>query len=115
MSMARGSWLMRSLVDDGVGGALPVERVEAFFGQAEKVGSIDLKMMRMAHRIVDALGDEFAAGVLAQGRVGGADETALAGNRLDNALPLELGVGLGDGVAVDAELLGERTDRGERV
>src|SRR5262245_57561336 len=44
-----------------------------------------------------------------------ADETALAGDGLDDALALELGVGLGDGIAIDAQLFGERPDRRQRV
>ncbi len=37
----------------------------------------------------------------------------LAGDGLDDALVFELGVGLGDGVAIDAEVLGERPDAGK--
>ena len=71
--------------------------------------------MRLDDGVVDLLGNELLPDFFLVGRVVRADEAALAGDRLDDALALELGVGLGDRVAIDAQLFGERPDRGQRV
>src|SRR5512138_470326 len=67
--------------------------------------------MRLHHRFVDFSGEKLSAHFSLVGRVVDPQEAALAGDRLDHALALEFRVSLRDGVAVDAQLLGERTDR----
>jgi hypothetical protein len=45
----------------------------------------------------------------------GADETAFPGECFNHALTLELGVGFGDGIAIDAEFFRQGTDRRQRL
>ena len=92
------------------------QRVESFVGELEEFRLADLQVVRVDDDVVDHLGEQLAADVLAEGRgVLLADEAALAGDGLDDALVLELGVGLGDGVAVDAQVFGQRADAGQRL
>src|SRR5262245_30178985 len=72
-------------------------------------------MMRLDDGGVDVVLEHLETRVLAIRRAAVLHETALAGVGLDDALALELGVGLRDRVAVDAERLGERTDTGKAV
>ena len=96
--------------------ALVLERVESVLGELKELVPADLQVMRVHDDVVERLGEQLAAHVLPERRVAlVADEAALAGDGLDDALALELGVGLGDGVAVDAQLLGQRPDAGKRL
>ena len=92
-----------------------LEFVESFFGETEKLGLVDLQVMRVDDGIVDRLGDQLAPDVLPERRAVRPDETALPGERLDDALALQLRVRLRDRIAVDAQLLGQRADAGERI
>src|SRR3970040_119255 len=66
-----------------------------------------LQVMGLDDGVIDFRGQELEADVLSEGRTAGPDKAALAGDGLDHTLALELGIRLGDRVAVDAELLGE--------
>jgi len=55
------------------------------------------------------------AGLLGESGMVGLEETAFARQGFDEALGFKLGVGSGDGVAVDAQFLGERAEGGERI
>jgi len=59
---------------------------------------------------VDVVGDEFEADLFFERAVVVREETAFAGQGFDDALGFEFELGFGDGVAVDAEFLGERTN-----
>src|SRR4051812_13649042 len=72
-------------------------------------------MVGLDDRGIDGLREELALGALAQRRPRVAQEAALAGDGLYDALVLQLRVGLGDRVAVQPELLGERANGGERL
>src|SRR5262245_55105151 len=91
--------------------ALVRERVVAFFRQTQEIAAREQQVMCLDHRFVDGFRQRLPAGVLLHGGLHGTDEAALAGVCLDDTLGLELRVGLGDGVAVDAQLFGERPDR----
>ena len=60
--------------------------------------------------LIDLFGQELEADFFPVRRVVGPDEAPFPGDGLDDALAFELRVRLGDGVAVDAQLFGERTD-----
>src|SRR5688500_12885156 len=87
-------------------GPSALEPVETFLREAKELGFANLEVMGLNHGVVNRLGDELAARFLLQRRVVLADETPLAGNRLDHPLALELGVGLGHRVPIDPQLLG---------
>ena len=53
--------------------------------------------------------------LLGERRLGGLEETALAGNGFDDPLVLQLGVGLGHRVPVDAQLLRQRAEGRKRL
>src|SRR5262245_48386610 len=87
------------------------ERIESLTGDPEKLGFGDLKMMGLNDGVVDIVAEQLESHILAERRTCLADETSSAGDRLDHALVLELRICLGDGVAVDAQLLGQWADR----
>ena len=95
--------------------ALVLERVEALLGDTQEVRLVDLQVMRLDDRAVERFGEQLPADLFLERRMVRANETALAGDRLDDALALQLRVRLGDRVAVDAQLLGERPDAGQRL
>ena len=96
-------------------GALVLERVKAFLGEPEELGLADLQVVGLDDGVVDFLGEELETDVLPEGRVVARGRSSPCRHRLDHALAFELGVGLGDGVAVDAQLLGERPDARQRL
>ena len=98
----------------GVGLLLFGEVVEAVSDEREEVLAADLQVVRGDDGLVDLRGEQVVTGGFLEQRVAVFEEAAFARKRLDDALRFEFGVGLGDGVAVDAELLGERADAGER-
>src|SRR4051812_50085116 len=116
MSMAGVSAVMLWRPSRLRGAVAPLfERVEPVAGEAEEVRLPDLQVGRLDHGLVDVAREDLdARGLLQRGMVL-ADEAALAGDGLDDPLALELAVRLGDRVAVDAQLLGERTDGRERL
>ena len=96
--------------------AFELERVESVLRELKELGLADLKVMRVDDHVIEGLSEELAAHFFLEGGVAlRADEATLAGHGLDDALAFELGVGLGDRVAIDAQLLGKRPDAGERV
>ena len=99
----------------GVGLLLFGEVVEAVSDEREEVLAADLQVVRGDDGLVDLRGEQVVTGGFLEQRVAVFEEAAFARKRLDDALRFEFGVGLGDGVAVDAELLGERADAGERL
>ena len=66
--------------------------------------------MGLHDRLIDFVGQRARRRLPFCRRVVCSEEAALAGDGLDHALALELRIGLGDGVAVDTEFLGQRTD-----
>src|SRR5579862_6932577 len=91
------------------------EGVETFFGEPEERGFADHEVVSLHHRVVNVLRQQFDADIFLERRAVGLDEAALARERLDDALALELAIGFGDRVAVDAQLFGERPNRRQRV
>jgi hypothetical protein len=72
-------------------------------------------VVRLHDGLIHLFGQQAHAGVLAERRRLAADEATLACGRGDDALALELGVGLGDRVAIDAQVLGERPNRRQGI
>ena len=94
--------------------ALRLQGVESVLRELKKFVPADAQVVRVHDDGVERFGEELAANLLAEWRVALVlDEAAAAGDGLDDALMLELGVGLGDGVAIDAEVLRERPDTGK--
>jgi hypothetical protein len=93
---------------------LALEVVEPFPDEGEKGVAFHGEVVRGDDGFVNFLDQNFLACGLGERRVGFLEKAALAGNGLDDALAFEFGIGLGDGVAVDAQFLGERADGGQR-
>ena len=74
----------------------------------------NLEVMRLDDDGVDLGQEHLGAGGLVEPGAAVAQEATPAGLGLDDALAFEFEVGLGDGVAVDPELLGEGPYAGER-
>src|SRR5262245_46998950 len=91
------------------------ERSETLFRQSKKFLLVHLEMVGLNDGLVDLVGQQPQTGILSQRRSSVADEAALAGERFDDALALALGVRLGDRVAIDAQVLGQRPDRRQQV
>src|SRR3954469_19781432 len=92
-----------------------LEGVEPFVGEAEEIRLADLQVMRLHHRVVHRLRQQLQAHFFFVGGAVGANEAALAGQRLDDALVLELGVGPRYRVAIDAKFFRQRPDRWQRL
>src|SRR5581483_603839 len=90
------------------------EEVLSLAGQFQEGIAIDLELMGGDEGLVDGFDQEFAAGVFGQEGVVFLEKAAAAGGGFDDAEAFELGVGLGEGVAVDMEFLGQLADGGER-
>jgi hypothetical protein len=91
-------------VDVGIGYPL-----DALGRQAHKLCLGNTQVMGLHDGLVDLLSQELEAHVLAEGRRPRREERPAAGLGRHHALRLELGEGLGDCVAVDAQLLGQGT------
>ena len=74
-----------------------------------------LEMVRVHDHVVDVGDEQLAAGILPQRRRRRPHEAATSRLRLDDPFRLELPVGLSDRVAVDAKVLRQRADGGERI
>ena len=92
-----------------------LEIVKALVDEAKERIAIDLQVVGGNHRLIDFLLQDLVADLTGEGRVVFLQEATLAWDGFDNALVLKLGVGLGDGVAVDPQLLGQGPDGRERV
>src|SRR4051812_50215419 len=81
-----------------LGGAIAplFERVEPIAGEAEEFRPADLQVVRLDHGLVDVAREDLDARGLFQRGMVLADEAALAGDGLDDALAFELRVRLGD-------------------
>ena len=93
---------------------LALEVVEPFLDQGQEFFAVHLQVMRHDHGLVNFRRQQFLADLFVERRIAFLQEAALAGNRLDDALPLQFGIGLGDGVAIDAQFLGQRADGRQR-
>src|ERR1035438_6584422 len=81
---------------------LALKAVEPLLDEREKRVPIHLQVMRRNDGLVNFLGQNVVARGLGKRRIGFLEKTTLARDRLDNALALQLGVSLGDRVAVHA-------------
>lgn len=72
-------------------------------------------MMGHDDGLVDLLDEQLAADFLAQRGVVFFQEAALAGQSLDDALVFQFGIGLGDGVAIEAKFFSQRANGRERL
>jgi len=95
-------------------GVLALKELNPFLDQLQKGRGGDLQLMRGDEGLVDPADEDLVARFLSKGGDVFLEETALAGHGFDHAQALQFGVGLGDGVAVEAQLLGQRADGGER-
>ena len=92
--------------------ALVLERVEALLGDTQKVRPIDLQMVRLNDCTVERFGEQLPAHLFFEWRMVRANETAFAGDGLNDALTLQRRIRLGDCVPIDSQFFRERTDPG---
>ena len=92
--------------------ALLLKRIESIFRQPDELRPAHLQVMRLDDSVVHRLRQQFDPDFLLVRGAVRADEAAFAGERLDDALALQFRLGFGDGVAVDAQFLGEWPDGG---
>src|ERR1022692_5111267 len=81
---------------------LALEVVEPLLDERKKCVPIHLQVMRRDDGLVNFLGQNVMTRSLRERRIGFLEKTALPRNGLDNPLALQLGVSLGDRVAVHA-------------
>ena len=98
-----------------MGAPFVVEHIQSFVDQFQEFIAGHLQMVRLHNGLVDVLDQQLAPGVLAQSRMIFFQEAAPPRQRLNHAQAFELRIGLGDGVAIDAQLLRQRTDGGKRL
>ena len=87
-----------------------LEEFKPFLHLVQKVIAGDLEMVGLHDGVIDRFVEELLPHLFFEGRIIFTEEAAFAGDRFDDALFLEFGIGLGDGVAVDAELFGDGAD-----
>ncbi|MFM1944861.1 MAG: hypothetical protein RI897_3843 [Verrucomicrobiota bacterium] len=98
-----------------VGALTFFEVVEAVLHDGEEFCFIQLEVVGGHDGLVDFGHEHFASDLFTEGGLVFADEAAAAWAGFDDPLGFEFGVGFGDGVAVNAQLFGERADGGEGV
>jgi len=91
-----------------------LEEIKPFPDQRQELFAVHLQVMRHDHGFVNFRRQQFLADLFVERGIAFLQETALARNRLDDALAFQFGVGLGDGVAIDAQFLGQRADGRQR-
>jgi len=74
----------------------------------------NLQVVRLHNGLVDLLGQQFAPDFLSQGRLIFFQDTTPARQRFNHALAFELRISFGYRVAIDAQLLSQRTDGRQR-
>ena len=90
------------------------EVIEPFLDQRQEPFAVHLQVMRHDHGLINFREQQLLADLFGERRIVFLQKTAFAGNGLDDALAFQFGVGLGDGVAVDAQFLGQRADGRQR-
>ena len=100
----------------GLGGGLfALKELDSVLNQAQKNLGADLHLMCGDHGFVDFGHQQLVAGFLGQRAFIFLEKAALSGDGFDDAQALQLGVSLGDRVAIDAQFLSQRTNGGERI
>ena len=91
------------------------EVIEPLSDRRQKPFAIHLQVMRHDHGLINLREQQLVFDLPGERRTVLLQKTAFAGDGLDDALAFQFGVSLGDGVAVDAQFLGERADGRQRV
>ncbi len=89
---------------------LAFEVIEPFLDQRQKFIAIHLQVMSHDDRFINFREQQFLADRFGERRIIFLQKSAFAGDGLNDALAFQFRVSLGNGVAVDAQFLGERTD-----
>ena len=97
------------------GGFFALEKLYSLLDQAQKNLGADLHLVRGDHRFVYSGHQQLVADFFGQRAFIGLEKAALSGDGFDDAQAFQLGVSFGDGVAIDAQFLGQRTNGGKRV
>ena len=92
------------------GGLFAFEELDAFVQQPPQNIGADLHLVRGDHCFVNSCDEQFVANLFGQRAFVFLEKAALSGERFDDAQALQLGVSLGDGVAIDAQFLRQRTN-----
>ena len=93
---------------------LSLEELNPFLDQFRKGLRIDLQLVRRDQRLVNPDGDNLVARFLGEGRIVLPKKAAFARNGFDHAQAFQLRISLGHGVAVQMQLLGQRSNGRER-
>ena len=81
------------------------EYFQPLLDQGQKVLLLHAQVVRLHNRGINLLGHHLQPDLLPEGRIVLFQKAAPSGDGLNDPLPFELGVGLGDGIPVDAQLL----------
>lgn len=92
-----------------------VEEPDAFLDEFQQDAGADLHLIRGDNGFVYFRRQQFVAGLSGEQALVFLEKAAFAGDGFDDSQALQLGVSLGNGVAIDAQFLGQRADGGERV
>jgi hypothetical protein len=97
------------------GGLFALEELNSFLNQAQKNFGANLHLVRGDHGFVYFGHQQLVPDLLRQRTFVLLEKAALPGDSFDDAQALQLGVSLGDGIAIDTQFLGQRTDGRERI
>jgi hypothetical protein len=85
--------------------------VQTFVNKVDELRTWNLQVVRLHHDLINFLNEELPAKVLLKRAAIVSYKTSLACYGFDHSLRLQLSIGFGDGVPVEAEVLGEWADR----
>ena len=92
------------------GRGFALEIVQPLFYHREKRLAIHLQMVRGDHSLVYFAQQKFLADTLGERRAVFLQKAAFPRKDFDDPLALQLGIGLGDRIAIEAQFLGQRPD-----
>lgn len=96
-------------------GLFAFEEAGSLLNQAEKILRADLHLVRCDNSFIYSGHQQFVPGFFAQRAFIGLEKAPLSSDGFDDAQALQLGISLGDGIAIDAQFLGQRSNGRERV
>ncbi len=97
------------------GGLFAFEELESFVDQSEKFLGVDLHLVGGNHGVVYPGHEKLFARLLGQRVFIVLEKAPFPGDGFDDAQPLQLGIGFGDGIAIHAQFLGQRSNGRERI
>ena len=92
------------------GGLFAFEELDAFVKQGSQNIGTDLHLVRGDHCFFNSRDEQLVANLFGQRAFVFLEKAALSGEGFNDAQALQLRVSLGDGVAIDAQFLRQRTN-----